>query len=78
MACKARRVWGEGAKLGDQSKEGAQFFHIFWLLEVSQGRELIVIGADTAIRDDMSCKLDAVAHFEFLPGYGDVVVRTSL
>ena len=74
MAGQAGRVWGEGAKLGNQAEERSQFFHVPWLLEVAKGGELIVVGADAAVRDDVSCKVDAVAQFELFSSSSPQVV----
>ena len=78
MTCEASTVRGEGTELCDETQKGAQFLDVIRSLEVSQRRELFVVGADAAIRDDMSCELYGTAQFEFLPGDSYVVVGASL
>ena len=64
MACEASTVRGEGTELCDETQKGAQFLDVFRSLEVSQRRELFIVGADAAIRDDVSCELYGTAQFE--------------
>ena len=78
VTCEASTVRGEGTELCNETQKGAQFLDVFRSLEVSQRRELFIVGADAAIRDDVSCELYGTAHFELLSGYGYVVVGTSL
>ena len=54
MTCEASTVRGEGTELCNETQKGAQFLDVFRSLEVSQRRELFVVGADAAIRDDVS------------------------
>ena len=45
MACEIGRIWREGTKLCDETKEGRQFFDRRRSWEVSEGFELLVVRA---------------------------------
>ena len=66
VACKASTVRGKCPELGHQAQEGTQFFNVLWLFEFAKCGEFFIVGADTAIRDDVSCELDFPSQFELL------------
>ena len=77
MTCEASTVRGEGTELCNETQKGAQFLDVFRSLEVSQRRELFIVGADAAIRDDVSCKLYGTAQFELLSRYTVVMLLSA-